>query len=372
MKIGILTFHRAVNIGAALQASALLEFIQKQGQECEIIDFIPNNEIPDRSKILKILHYIKFILTFPRSFKVLKRERRFAEFREKYCRLSEKSYFGDRDIQREVFEYDLLISGSDQILNMTLTGNSTAFYLDFAQGIKKISYASSFGRNNISKEEKDCMKEHLVKFSALSVREKSAGEIIENVCGRKAQLVLDPVFLLDQTEWDDKCNEKLKLPARYIFVYSMEVSEVLEKAVLKVCEKYQLPVIVVRGGGRPGRIFGAEDAKCGPAEFLRYVREAEIVITNSFHGLAMSVIDKKRFICIAHSTRNTRLENMMEIIGKQDYILYATDQIQDICSYIVDMENSMELLDRLRDHSVQYLKNEILENGEAGNESYIF
>ncbi len=368
MKIGILTFHRAINFGAVLQASAFVEFIQKQGQECEIIDFIPNNEVPKSSKILRILHYIKFMFTLPKSLKTLKKERRFVIFREKYCKLSEKTYFGDQDIQKEEFEYDLLISGSDQILNMTLTGNSTAFYLDFARNIEKISYASSFGRNNISEEERDCIKKHLARFSAISVREKSAGEIIEKICGRKAPLVLDPVFLLDKAKWDERCNENLKLPARYIFVYSMEVSNVLEKAVLKVYEKVPLPIIVVRGGGRPGRIFGVEDMECGPAEFLRYVRDAEMVITNSFHGIAMSLIYKKKFLCIAHSTRNTRIENIMEIAEKKCYILYTTDQIQDIYSYVVNMDKTMEILDRLRYDSIQYLKNEITKNGEEGNE----
>ena len=93
-----------------------------------------------------------------------------------------------------------------------------------------------------------------------------------------------------------------------------------------------------------------------------------MVITNSFHGIAMSLIYKKKFLCIAHSTRNTRIENIMEIAEKKCYILYTTDQIQDIYSYVVNMDKTMEILDRLRYDSIQYLKNEITKNGEEGNE----
>lgn len=124
-----------------------------------------------------------------------KREYRFDEYRKKYFKMTEQHFYGDNCIKDELKDFDILISGSDQILNTTLTGNSRAYYLDFFEG-KKISYASSFGRTNITQNEIDLIKSELPHYSAVSVREKSAGEIIKRISGIDSELVMDPVFLL--------------------------------------------------------------------------------------------------------------------------------------------------------------------------------
>lgn len=88
------------------------------------------------------------------------RYQRFAKFDTfiNECRTSEKVYYGDKEIETDPPKYDLIISGSDQILNTTLTGNSRAYYLSFAQDTPKISYASSFGRSGISATEDEYIK----------------------------------------------------------------------------------------------------------------------------------------------------------------------------------------------------------------------
>lgn len=330
MKIGLLTFHRANNLGAVLQASALLKYVQDNIGHCELIDFYPNNRIPVKYiGIKKVLRYCKRLVLYPFSATSRNRELRFNNYRSKNYSLSDKQYLGDSGIANTHFDYDAIISGSDQILNTTLTGNSKAYYLDFFNG-KKISYASSFGRKDVSKEEIELIRNELPKFAALSVREQSGADIIKKEIGIEPQLVLDPVFLLSKDEWSKRCNEQLKLPKKYIFVYSMEVSPVLENAVSTIKEETGLPVIIVRGGGKPGRIEGKEDGTCGPEEFLRYMRDAELVITNSFHGTAFSLIFEKKFICVAHSTRNARLENIMSIINKDDSLLKCESSVPAI------------------------------------------
>ena len=334
-KIGILTFHRANNLGAVLQASALLKYVQDNIGQCELVDYFPNNGIPiNYVGIKKVLRYCKRIVLYPFAAKNRKRELSFDNYRTKYYFLSDKQYMGDSGIANAHFDYDAIISGSDQILNTTLTSNSKAYYLDFFNG-KKISYASSFGRKDVSKEEIELIRNELPKFAALSVREQSGADIIKREIGKEPQLVLDPVFLLGKDEWSKRCDEQLKLPKKYIFVYSMEVSPVLENAVSTIKEETGLPVIIVRGGGKSGLIEGNEDSTCGPEEFLRYIRDAELVITNSFHGTAFSLIFEKKFLCVAHSTRNARLENIMDLV--EEYHSLVSEKISsswDTC--IVD------------------------------------
>lgn len=353
VRIGILTFHNAINLGAILQAYALNYYIDSNIGKSEIINYIPNSEIPKIPyRLYNILHTGK-ILFMDRGLYC--KENRFRRFRS-CIDTSERTYLGDSGIANAHFDYDVIISGSDQILNTTLTGNSKAYYLDFFGG-KKISYASSFGRKDVSKEEISLIRSELPKFSALSVREQSGADIIKKETGIEPQLVLDPVFLLSKDEWSKRCNEQLKLPKKYIFVYSMEASPVLENAVSLIKEDTRLPVIVVRGGGKPGLIEGKEDSTCGPEEFLRYMRDAELVITNSFHGTAFSLIFEKKFLCVAHSTRNARLENIMNLVDKKDLLLYSPEAKYQ--EKIVDGLISIKQIERYINISKEYLKESI-------------
>ena len=325
MKIGILTFHRAKNLGAALQAAALCQYLNRQFGNTEIVDFIPNNACPTGSKALQRMKRL-LISLFRRNRAV--RDLRFAAFRKQEMVLSAKTYYGDPEIAKAAVPYDLLISGSDQILNTTLTGSSRAFYLDFFNG-NKLSYASSFGREAISETETEWIRRELPKFSALSVREQTAAGILRKEIGVEPQLVVDPVFLLDRDAWEAKCSADLQLPEKYIFVYYMEGSAHLVDAVQRVQKQTGLPVIAVRGGGKPGLFPGMEDATCGPREFLRYIRSAELVITNSFHGTAFSLIFERKLICAAHSTGNTRLENLLHLIHQDHKMVWDMAESYD-------------------------------------------
>lgn len=356
MNVGIITFHRTINIGAVLQASALNSYIEEKGIKCEIIDFIPNNEIPDLSIIHKVLHYLRCILTLPTSIQRKKKKKKFLQYIDEYITLSNEVYYGDKDEKLKTTNYDVLVSGSDQILNTALTGNSKAYYLDFFNG-KKISYASSFGRKNVSKEETELIRNELPKFAALSVREQSGADIIKREIGKEPQLVMDPVFLLSKDEWCKRCNEELKLPEKYIFVYSMEVSPVLENVVSTIKKKTGLPIKIVRGGGKPGLIEGNEDSTCGPEEFLRYIRDAELVITNSFHGTAFSLIFEKKFLCIAHSTRNARLENILHLIEQDEKMIF--NLLETYSDKVICGDKSISNLERLIDLSKDYLTQNI-------------
>lgn len=354
MRIGIITFHRANNVGAALQAAALCQYMNQQFGNTEIIDFVPNNAClaKHNNPAQKIKRFIIHVLSKRKST----RDYKFAEFRKTEMVISTQTYYGDKEMDKAAGQYNLLISGSDQILNTTLTGRSRSYYLDFDHG-KKISYASSFGRIDISDDEINLIRSELPKFTALSVREYSAAEIIKRETGVEPPLVLDPVFLIDQAQWITRCNEKKHLPEKYIFVYSMEGSPRLEHAVKTVQRQTGLPVIVVHGGGKPGGIQGTVDSACGPREFLRYIRDAELIITNSFHGTAFSLIFEKRFICVAHSSRNARLENILHLINQDEKMVF--DIVDKYDKNIIVGDKCKSNLERYIDLSKAFLKQNI-------------
>jgi polysaccharide pyruvyl transferase WcaK-like protein len=321
MTVGILTFHNENNIGAVLQSLALQKYIDKNICNCEIIDFIPNNSISKTGGIHKFLHLCKWVLTLMIDTHTKDRYKKFALFRHQYYKLSVERYYGDNDIIGKKLTYDFLISGSDQILNLTLSGNSKSYYLAFCNDKAKISYASSFGREHISNEEHEVIKAELPKFVALSAREQSAIQIIKNDTGREATLVLDPTFLLDLSDWE-QMEGTVSTPEHYIFVYAMEYSTLLEKTISGVKQQYRFPVLCVPGNKSSERLPVDKMIKnCGPTDFLGYIHNADIIITNSFHGTAFSLIYRKKFYCVSHSTRNTRLENIMDLVENRDNLI---------------------------------------------------
>lgn len=350
MKIGMITFHRARNIGANLQAYAMNKYINNHIGRCEIIDFYPNNQTAHRNKIRKLLSRIKSTLLYRNS--VI--DRKFSRFQKQYYIMSPETYYGDADLLTCPPHYDLLLSGSDQIFNTTLSGISKSYYLCFDNRAKKISYASSFGRTALSESEYSLIDDELPRFTHLSVREESAKRIIEERIGANVELVLDPVFLLSANEWE-QIGINVKVPDNYILVYAMEVTNWLIDAVNKSREKYSLPIFVIYGCSDNRVIEGNIISDCGPQDFISYIKQASFVITNSFHGTAFSLIFKKKFICVSHSSRNARLENIMTFIDESERLVSCVHPNNSFVDYMIDGTVASKRLTSHIEKSKRYL-----------------
>lgn len=351
-RIGLITFHRAKNLGAALQTYALYTYLNDKICSTEIIDYYPNNAIPIYNAFTKrALQIAKKIIGGKEQKSRYQRYAKFDTFINE-CKRSKKVYYGDQAIEADPPSYDLIISGSDQILNTTLTGNSRAYYLSFAQEMPKMSYASSFGRSNISDIEDEYIKKYLPDFQAVSVREESGKEIVDQRINCFSEVVVDPVFLLSREKWD--ILAPLLNKDRYIFVYAMENTTWLIKTIEQVSENYKLPIKIVLGGDFRLSIDGEVDSSCGPREFLSYIKNAELIVTNSFHGTAFSIIFEKKFICVAHSEKNTRLEHLCKLIGEKKQVLEG-EQLTKIDNYIISGCDAYSRLKEVIIKSKKYL-----------------
>ena len=359
MRIGILTFHNADNLGAVLQAAALTQYINENIGNAEIIDFVPNNQNrKNKLLIFRMLSSIKRFVLASKYHDQNERRKQFNKFRNEELTTANHKYYGDEEMKSASGQYDILISGSDQILNTTLSGNSKSFYLCFEDKAKKISYASSFGRVDISEEEKEMIKSELVKFDALSFRESSGAEIVFDLLNKKGELVVDPVFLLDAERWRRKYSNR-RDNKKYIFVYSMENSEDLKNALLRIQEKYDLPIIMVKGGRELPNVGETVDYQCGPREFLQYIDNAEFVVTNSFHGTAFSIIFRKRFVCVKHSQRNARLENIMNLTNNSGKLFCEMSNDVDISTMMINGDTAYHLMSPYIEQSRRYLQQNV-------------
>lgn len=356
MMVGILTFHRALNLGATLQAYALQEYVNDNICEAELIDFYPNNGIPkSRTFSRTVAHGVRSVINYKKVKQDRDKQREFQSFWDKYYRVSNRAYFGDKNAYLIDKDYGVLISGSDQILNCTLTGNTEAYYLSFANNAKRVSYASSFGREHITDNEHNLIRRELPQFSAISVREESAAEVIKNNLGITPQLVVDPVFLLDKRKWESMAKPQER--GRYIFVYAMEVTQQIYKAVEFISNLYGLPIVTVCGGKSTDGLPGRKITTCGPEMFLSLLRDADIVVTNSFHGTALSFIFGKKVVVAAHSSRNTRLANIMKLTNMSSKIVSSDTNIGK--EFIVEGKEAYDAMAELIEESKEFLKQNI-------------
>lgn len=359
MRVGFVTFHRAINYGAALQTAALSKYINDNICPCEVIDFVPNNNgRPSSSKLRRCLSRVKAMAYSVFFYKKNQKKKKFEKFFKKHIFASKRTYFGDKDICDKPPKYDIYLSGSDQILNTTLTGNSRAFYLSFVGEGKKISYASSFGRKEVSDTEIDFIKEYLPSFEILSVREKSAGEIILREIGRSCVDVADPVFLLDGATWR-KMSKKLRLQGKYILVYAMENSEMMANAIEALREAYNYPMYIICGGDSAQELDGEKICGLGPSEFIGAIEGAEMVLTNSFHGTAFSMIFGKKLYCVSHTTRNARLENILAEVDMEDMLISPKTEKKNIVKKMINGVSAYENLKPRIDVSKKYLADNI-------------
>lgn len=358
MKVGIITFHKVNNVGAVLQSMALQNYVNNNICSCELIDFIPNNQVPKQNNINHlVLHIAKSAILFLRFYKNKKKENNYIIFRNKYMRLSSKTYYGDKEILENPPVYDLFISGSDQIFNISLSGGSKSYYLSFTNKRPKMSYASSFGRSKISQEELLLLKKELPSFRAISCREKNAIDIIKKETGLPASLVVDPTLLLNELEWSTMVS-KVKLPKKFIFVYAMEYSEALKNFISIVKKEKGLAVYTMTGGKSAEKLQGIKCYTFGPSEFLYAIKNATYVITNSFHGTIFSMIFKKSFFCIFHSTRNVRLENIMELTNNSKRLV-KSNNIKNSNEFLIDGETSYNCLNSIIQYSKDYITESI-------------
>lgn len=334
-KIGLLSLSNAENYGAVLQSYSLYSFCKKIKSNVEIINYFPRF-MCGRYRLFWINYdsVDKFIKSCIYALKIVPftsiKKKRFIDFRKKYlCNniLGRKRYLVD--------SYAGYIVGSDQIWNLELTDNDKTFFLDFVQSQKKKnSYAASIGVDRFDFENEKIFSEYVSKFNQISVREKAAVEYIKTlVSGSKCIYNnIDPVFLTKPDEWR-RLESSIGIKNDYILVYMFKNLENTIKAANIIAQESGYEVIVIRCD-KDRTYEGVRCCRCvGPQQFLALIDNAKLIITDSFHGTAFSMIFKKQFFTIPYNGTNSRIENILEMFEMSDRMKKSLDQIT-ICDKI--------------------------------------
>ncbi len=339
----------AANYGSLMTNFALYKTLEDKGYNCIFAD------IPDHLWPKSVNHRHPLFVT-----------RRFAY---KHFKITPK-YKDRTDLKKLNALSDTFIVGSDQIWNYSLCKTAdTFFFLDFAEGYKKkIAYGTSFGHDAFRGNEESKKKAgfYLERFDAISVRENYAVDLCKNEFGIDATEVLDPVFLCDKKHYE-KCIEEssqVKNPPnkKYVLAYILDPDEEKQQAIENVANKLNAEIVCIPNANvdetmRKNWRLPIEE-NIDMEDWLYYFKNAEMVVTDSFHGTCFSIIFGRPFIAIGNKRRGlARFSALLEKFGLDNRLVYSANEITENTALLdpIDYENVYKIIDDLRLQSMNWL-----------------
>lgn len=390
MKVGIASCYYHHNYGSMLQAYATQRIIEKLGCEAYTISCTAPIEYMTQSKLSYYWHKITNIGIIRTKIRQLKskmllkkypdvlqgravRDKFFDDFHKKYIRLT--GYNRTRkDLEQTAATFDAIVVGSDMLwhpINVEHDYYTLTFVPD---GIKKISYATSFGTTNIPKYQIKIYKDFLKKFDSISVREKSGIQVVASLkIGKTARVVLDPTLLFTGEEWMEIQDSEPIVKEKYIFCYFLGVNQEHRDFVRRLQCKTGYEVVALQhldefieadidfGDKKPFNV--------GPSEFINLIRNAEYVCTDSFHGTCFSILNHKQFYTFnryapkSSQSTNTRIDSLLGIVGLENRRMSSKEDYERGIEFIGDAIDYTMVDNKLciaREKSVKYLKDALL------------
>lgn len=384
MKIGIVTFWESTdNYGQVLQAYALQKVLKKMGHEPFQIKYHLSASIERRKvKFLYLLFQIILIIPFFRLIRrklesinnrryqsiieELNKQREFNKFRENNIVHGNDDYYSIDDIRNNPPIADCYITGSDQVWTMLLNNdNNSAYFLDFGdERIKRISYAASFARPYYPKELCNILEQKLSVFNAISVREDEGLTICYEVNRQDAVLVLDPTMLLSKYDYETLLlNVNLSLND-VIYVYAVNISDkndiVWNKVIDYAKQNNKKLIVTTSSGNIAGReiLSNAEYKYATIPEWLYCIKNSDMVLTTSFHGVVFCLIFNRKFIYFPisgiNSIGNNRVKSLLKKLDLEKFI-YSGDKLENIYRMDIDWDIVNTKINSLKQNSLDFL-----------------
>ena len=362
MKIGILSMQQVRNYGSFLQAYALKSTLESLGHQCEFVDVEPGIILPGYERNVK--YFIKKAFQRYCNWSVLgtlstlgKR----LKFTHLYHSRFDSEFLEELGVYKHTFTYfDLVVIGSDEVFNFnqnTFYGFSTQLFGDVKNANKVISYAGSFGTTTLDVIDRcgvrDVIANSMSKMAAISVRDVNSFSVVKDLLGKEPSLNVDPVLIYDYQKYAVEPKEK-----DYIIVYSYpnrfngkkEVNAIKQFAKQKGkklfsicfyfpwCDKTLMP---------------------HPFEVLGYMKNADYVITDTFHGCVMSMKFNKQFVSFARESNMQKLTSLLGQFSLSNRICNTPEEILMKMEQPIDYKPVNEKIEDATNKAMAYLKSNI-------------
>lgn len=354
-KIGILSRHAVSNYGSILQAIALEKKLESLGCKAEYIDYRLKRDLP--------LYEAYREVGFAAPFKALPKwigMHKFERMRGKYLSQGDRVW-DDSGVRDLCGKYDGVCVGSDQVWNILSDGliDSTYLLTQICDDKYKFSYASSFGKEGVAESEVDKVITSLKQFNRISVREESGKRFLETF-GVSAEVCVDPVHLLTANEWVEIVNPRQPdaVGGNFVLVYNLHPSTRFDAYALQVIQNVGCQVLSIRPTLR--RACGRNLFFPSLEEFLWLFRNADCVLTDSFHGTAFSILFNTPFVEILPEKYSERNQAILARYGLSDRTANRVS-VSDVMNASIDWAAINEILAINRSESIAYLTNCIAE-----------
>jgi len=350
-QIGILTLHGALNYGAVWQCWALKQACESLGYETETINYIPyghytlngilrHHPLTAYSYLMNLRHFDRFVCQ----------------------RLNPSQYTESHEwIMANPPQDDIYVVGSDTVWSNAVAGPFLDSYLlDFApSSVKRIAYAASTGGNPMVLNNKQLAELH--KFSAISIRERQSVPDVQKLTDIPVTDVCDPTLLLTKEQYEPLEQRPLCLPKHYIVYFDLAGDPFCADAAKLLSRKLNLPILNL--AGKYKRWAKYNRLVPTPEQWLYILHHADYICTNSFHGVALSVIYRRPFVCCAaqvggRAKTNGRVQNLLEQTNLQSRYITSLSQIDDNI-LTISYDAAEQSIEHYRNRSLEWLKNAI-------------
>lgn len=372
MKASVITLHTVDNYGSVMQTYATQQILKKCGYDVEFVDYWRRDNLPQsraermlEGSTLQKLKPLWGINNFTRKAtvsilkNVLEKQRSpMWRFLEEKVQLTKVRYCSYEELEANPPVADVYITGSDQVWNSIWNqGIDRSYFLDFAPaGKPRIAFSASIGREQLDTEEIPETKRLLEKYSAISVREQSAVELLASM-DIKSTLVLDPTLMLEAEEWR-KLATKQKREKPYILIYQLNPNPQMDQYAEQLAQKKNWEIIRIGFGHSDRRKGGKCVMLPSVEEFLGLFCDAACVLTDSFHATAFSLNLGTDFISVLPGRFGTRIESILKLTRTENRILTSYDDLT-VVDRSIDEKNVQNIFTVERKKGFDFLKKAI-------------
>lgn len=363
-KIGIITFHNSYNCGSMLESYAMQTIIKKRGGNPQIINFSNIGQKEMYGSFYKnnsIKNIIKNLFIISAQSRIKYNNLKYEEFKNKNFILT-PAYSTMAELDDK--NYSTVVAGSDQIWNITIPDADDAYFLPWVKNARKVAYAPSFGAKNLLKysNSPEKYKKMINDFDALSIRENNGKKWIKDLCKKDVEVLLDPTLLLEKSDYEVIEKKDFFEKEKYIFFYAPDFKRDICKFVEKIAKKYNLKVITWSTKSycfKRVKSFGFQLAAYeDPSMYLSLIKNAELVITTSYHGTIFSTIYRKNFITVKNGGMygdDDRVITLLKQLDMENRLIPYT--FEEDFNYLqeVDYTNYDIVLPKLKEKSIKYI-----------------
>ncbi|SEA81525.1 Polysaccharide pyruvyl transferase [Oribacterium sp. KHPX15] len=365
-----------------MQAYAMCEAIRKVGFTAEQICYVRKSSfyvhkvktVLKKSRKVRLNYYWRYINRFllksgiraDYSKAVINKFDSFMEF------VPHSGIYTFENVRECVSLYDVFVSGSDQVWN---PDNCTdEWFFNFLPNEKKrIAYSASIGKKDIENSEKARLKPLIEKYSSIGVRENEGKELLSSFVSKKVTVVLDPVMLLSEEEWNKFDKWDFLKNEEYIFAYLVSYEKNIKDRIIDFSKRLKLKVVLVIDprnvlNQNPKGTWIPFGTGVGPEEFIALMLNAKYVFTNSFHGTALAINFHKNFFTYYSrpvtdkENLNSRIDTVLDIFKCKSRLIFEDSKLSDEeLKKSVDYSMINRIIESERVRCLDFLKNSIEE-----------